>query len=94
MDKYIFNTKMQEMPLGEGEGTVLYDPETENTHILDDISLDIINLFRTPMTVEDVINRLLEVYDAERETVEKDVAAFVREAEANNILLKNESTAV
>ena len=91
MSKLILNTQMQEMPLGKGEGTVMYDPDTENTHILDDVALDIINLFREAASAEEVIEKLLEIYDASREKLEKDVLEFVKEAEANRILLPYES---
>ena len=44
-EKYILNSELQEMQLGEGEGTVLYDPATENTHVLDEVAQDIIEMF-------------------------------------------------
>ena len=50
MENYIVNQRMKETVLGKGEGTVLYDPETENTHILDDVAVDIIDLFRKEMS--------------------------------------------
>ena len=55
MENYIVNQRMKETVLGKGEGTVLYDPETENTHILDDVAVDIIDLFRKEMSLDDVI---------------------------------------
>lgn len=91
MSKLVLNAQMQEMPLGKGEGTVLYDPTTENTHILDDIALDIINLFRNAAEPEEVIDELLNIYDASREKLEKDVIEFVKEAETNRILVPYES---
>lgn len=91
MSKLILNTQMQEMPLGKGEGTVMYDPDTENTHILDDVALDIINQFREAASTEEAINKLLEIYDASKEKLEKDVLEFVKEAEANRILVPYES---
>ena len=87
MVEYILNKNLQEMELGEGEGTVLYDPKSENTHILDDIALDIINYFRTGATVESVIDQLLENYEESKEKIEEDVHEFVEMGLKCNILL-------
>lgn len=78
---------MQEMQLGKGEGTVLYDPETENTHVLDDIALDIIDLFRDATTVDEVITELSSIYDATKETIDRDVQEFIEMALKNQILI-------
>ncbi|MFR1519359.1 MAG: PqqD family protein [Clostridia bacterium] len=87
MEKYILNKRMQEMQLGKGEGTVLYDPETENTHVLDDIALDIIDLFRDATTVDEVITELSSIYDATKETIDRDVQEFIEMALKNQILI-------
>ncbi len=87
MEKYIVNGKLQEMQLGKGEGTVFYDPETENTHVLDDIALDIIDLFRKSMSVEEVILELTKLYDAPKETIAADVQEFMEMAIKNQILI-------
>ena len=92
MKKLIFNTDIQEMPLGDGEGTVLYDPDKGDTHILDDVALDILNQFREGSTVESAIDELLKIYDTSRDIIEKDIADFVSEAEANNILVPCENS--
>jgi len=75
------------MQLGKGEGTVLYDPETENTHVLDDIALDIIDLFRDATTVDEVITELSNIYDATKETIDRDVQEFIEMALKNQILI-------
>lgn len=87
MVAYILNKNLQEMELGEGEGTVLYDPQSENTHILDDIALDIINYFRTGATIESVIEELLNTYDESKEKIEEDVREFVEMGLKCNILI-------
>lgn len=87
MVAYMLNKNLQEMELGEGEGTVLYDPQSENTHILDDIALDIINYFRTEATIESVVDQLLENYDESKEKIEEDVREFVEMGLKCNILI-------
>ena len=85
MENYIVNQRMKETVLGKGEGTVLYDPETENTHILDDVAVDIIDLFRKEMSLDDVITELTKIYDAPKETIETDVQEFIEMAIKNQI---------
>ena len=87
MENYIVNQRMKETDLGKGEGTVLYDPETENTHILDDVAVDIIDLFRKEMSLDDVITELTKIYDAPKETIETDVQEFIEMAIKNQIII-------
>ena len=87
MENYIVNQRMKETVLGKGEGTVLYDPETENTHILDDVAVDIIDLFRKEMSLDDVIPELTKIYDAPKETIETDVQEFIEMAIKNQIII-------
>ncbi len=87
MENYIVNQRMKETALGEGEGTVLYDPETENTHILDDVAVDIIDLFRKEMSIDDVIAELTKIYDAPKETIETDIQEFIEMAIKNQIII-------
>ena len=87
MEKYNINGKMQETNLGQGEGTVFYDPETENTHILDEIALDIIDLFRKGMSIEDVVKELTKIYDEPEATIQADVQEFAENAIKKQILI-------
>ena len=75
------------MQLGEEEGTVLYDPETENTHVLDDVAQDIIDMFKNPSTIDEAVLKLAAVYDEKEEIISKDVQEFVANAVKNNILV-------
>lgn len=87
-EKYVLNSELQEMELGEGEGTVLYDPETENTHVLDDVAQDIIKMFKNPSTIEDAVSKLVAMYDASEEVIDQDVRRFLITALNNNIILQ------
>lgn len=86
-EKYILNEEIQEMQLGEGEGTVLYDPSTENTHVLDDVAQDIIEMFKNPSTIEEAVSKLATIYDEKEEVIDKDVREFIVTAVKNNIIL-------
>lgn len=91
-EKYILNSELQEMQLGEGEGTVLFDPETENTHVLDEVAQDIIEMFKNPSTIEEAVSKLATMYDEKEEVIDKDVRDFVVTAVNNNIILTYEDT--
>lgn len=86
-EKYILNSELQEMQLGEGEGTVLYDPATENTHVLDEVAQDIIEMFKNPSAIEEAVSKLATIYDEKEEIIDKDVREFIVTALSNKILL-------
>lgn len=88
IEKYVLNSELQELELGEGEGTVFYDPETENTHVLDDVAQDIIGMFKNPSTIEEAVSKLAEIYDEAENVIDQDVRKFLITALNNNIILK------
>lgn len=87
MDEYIVNTNLSEMDLGDEEGVVLFDPETENTHVLDNISQDIIDQFKEKNTIDKAVDALAAMYEADRNTIYDDVCEFVKSACRKNILV-------
>lgn len=88
VEKYVLNSELQELELGEGEGTVFYDPETENTHVLDDVAQDIIGMFKNPSTIEEAVSKLADIYDEVENVIDQDVRKFLITALNNNIILK------
>lgn len=91
-EKYVFNDKLQELPLGDGEGTVFYNPEKEKTHVLDEVARDVIEMFKIPSTIEEAVNKLSEMYDEDKAVIEKDVKDFAAEAIEENIILLYEGS--
>ena len=87
MSKFIVNQNLQETRLGEGEGSVFFDPESENTHIVDDVALDIIELFRKGLSEDEVIDELSVMYDGSRDQIETDVKDFIKMALDSRILI-------
>lgn len=91
-EKYVFNDKLQELPLGDGEGTVFYNTEKEKTHVLDEVARDVIEMFKIPSTIEAAVNKLSEMYDEDKAVIEKDVKDFAAEAIEENIILLYEGS--
>ena len=86
--KYILNSELQEMQLGEGEGTVFYNPQSENTHVLDDVAQDVVKMFLNPSTIEEAVAGLATMYEEDVEVIDRDVREFIAKAIQDNIILQ------
>ena len=89
-EKYILNSELQEMQLGEGEGTVFYNPQSENTHVLDDVAQDVVKMFINPSTIEDAVAGLATMYEEDVAVIDRDVREFIAKAIQDNIILQVE----
>ena len=85
--EYQVNQSLEEMELGENEGSVFFDSETGNTHILDETAADILRCFKKENKLNKVIDMLAEIYDSDRDVIEQDVNKFIEELLKNGLLL-------
>lgn len=85
--RYILNESMQEMSLGEGEGTVYFDGESGNTHVLDEVAQDVLETFKTESDLDRVVALLASRYDEEERVIRSDVEEFVKALCEKEILL-------
>lgn len=85
--QYRLNENMQEMSLGEGEGTVYFDVISGNTHVMDDVAQDVLDAFKMESDFDKVIGILAAKYDEEKDVIQNDVAAFVELLLEKDILL-------
>lgn len=69
----------------DGE-TVMMSIENGKYYGLDDIGSRIWELIEKPIKVSDLIDTLLERFDVDRETCEKDVLKFLNELDEDRIL--------
>lgn len=69
----------------DGE-TVMMSVENGAYYGLDDIGSRIWKLIEKPINVSDLIDTLLEKFDVDRETCEKDVLTFLNELNEDKIL--------
>ena len=67
---------MEYMSLDGGE-EIVFDPESGNTHFLDQVGTDIINILYEPKTIECIIDELSKLYDADKLEMESDVKEFL-----------------
>ena len=51
-----------------------------NVITLNEVGGDILKAIETPSSVQEVVNKLVEIYDVDRETLLNDVEEFIREA--------------
>ena len=72
----------------DGE-TVMMSIENGEYYGLDDIGSRIWKLIEKPVKVSDLIDTLLERFDVDRETCEKDVLKFLNELNEDKILQLN-----
>ena len=72
----------------DGE-TVMMSIETGKYYNLGKMGSVIWAMLETPLSAEELINKLLDAYNVGREQCEKDVIPFLSELERNNIILEN-----
>jgi PqqD family protein of HPr-rel-A system len=73
---YMKNEKMEYMSLDGGE-EIVFDPESGNTHFLDQVGTDIINILDKPKSIESIIDELSKMYEADKLEMESDVKEFM-----------------
>ncbi len=77
--------------------TTTFPPESQNHHILfdaterryytlDSLAAMVWSLMRHPMTLREIRDAVIERFDAEAETVERDVLNVLREMETNGLI--------
>ena len=55
----------------------VFDAESGNTHFFDETGVDILNCLEMPITMEDLLAKLCEIYDASPEDIRADVEEFI-----------------
>jgi len=84
--KYKKNLSFEEMPLGQGEGCVLFDGGTGNTIVLDDIAFDVLRLFDRERSEEEAVDLLLEKYEGDVGRIRNDVKELIDRLVENGLL--------
>ena len=86
MKKYITNPNMEFIPLDETE-QVIHDNESGDIHYLDEISGIILSQLAESITLDTLLERLLEMFDGEPEEIRADTVEFLEEMAAKNVVL-------
>ena len=77
---------MEFIPLDETE-QVIHDNESGDIHYLDEISGIILSQLAESITLDTLLERLLEMFDGEPEEIRADTVEFLEEMAAKNVVL-------
>ena len=81
-------SQIEEVVAGDIDGeTVMMSVENGKYYGLDDIGSRIWELIKKPIKVSDLIDTLIERFDVDRKTCEKDVLKFLNELNEDKILV-------
>lgn len=88
--EYIKKSSLEAISLGEGEGSVYFDSDTGDTHILDDVASDILTCFKTGSSIDIAVDNLANIYGTKRSDIENDVKEFVENLISKGLLVAKE----
>lgn len=86
MDRYKKNSEMDFMEMDDGQ-LVVFDPESGDTHFIDEIGHDILENLSEGDTIDGVISALCEIYDATPEDINGDVSEFFEQMLQKKVVL-------
>ena len=72
------NKEMEYIQVDE-KSLVIYDPDSGDTHFIDEVGQSILNLMEEEVTVDALVETLSQMYISEGDETRHDVEAFLRE---------------
>ena len=67
-------------------GTVVFDTLTEKIFITDQVGSEILQLIKQGKNLPQIISELGEIFDGDRQSIEKDVIEFTNQLKTSNII--------
>lgn len=67
-------------------GTVVFDTMTEKIFITDQVGSEILQLIKQGKNLPQIISELGEIFDGDRQSIEKDVIEFTNQLKTSNII--------
>lgn len=67
-------------------GTVVFDTLTEKIFITDPVGSEILKLIKQGKDLAEIVSELGEIFEADSESIEKDVIEFTDQLKASNII--------
>lgn len=67
-------------------GTVIFDTLSEKIFITGRVGAEILQLIEQGKSLPDIVSKLCESYDGDRQIIEKDIVEFTGRLESNNIV--------
>jgi PqqD family protein of HPr-rel-A system len=65
----------------------VFDAESGDTHFFDETGVDILNCLEMPITMEDLLVKLCEIYDASPQDIRADVEEFIAECIVKKVVI-------
>ncbi len=65
----------------------VFDPESGDTHFFDEVAIDILNCLKEPCTMEALLEKLCEIYDATPDDIRNDVEEFLAECISKKVVI-------
>lgn len=70
----------------EGQA-ILFHPDTDDLFYLNDTALDVVEILsQNPITLNELLNNMLEIYDVPIEELSNDINDLIKELEKNKFL--------
>ena len=87
IEVYTKNEKMDYIDSDENSMAV-FDPDSGDTHFLDEIGTDIIKILEQPHDFETIVSRLCEIYSAEPGDIQNDLKEFFDDTVKKGIVME------
>ena len=71
-------------------GTVIFDTLTEKIFITDHIGSEILQLIEQGKDLPEIVGELRGIFDADKQTIEKDAVDFTEQLRSNNLICASE----
>lgn len=84
-------TDKMDFILSDETTLAVFDPESGNTYFFDEIGIDILETLDTPCNMEELLNRLCEIYSATPDEIRADVEEFLADTVAKGIVEADEN---
>lgn len=65
----------------------VFDSESGDTHFFDETGIDILNCLEEPCTLEELLDKLCEIYEAEPADIRADVEEFISECVVKRVIV-------
>ena len=84
---YIKNEKMDYIET-DGTSLAVFDPESGDTHFLDESGTDILQILEQPHDFDMIVEKICEIYDANPEEIKGDIVNFLKDAVEKRIVIE------
>ena len=84
---YVKNEKMDYIETDETSSAV-FDPESGDTHFLDETGVDIMKILEQPYDFDALIEKICEIYEGDREEIAGDIKEFLADAVEKRIVVE------